>query len=67
MTAGRQIPKHKESLPLAEMSPVRHIYQKCEMRIRGLKHTASCFPPAPQPPFGAQVVRGHISSEKLLN
>lgn len=44
VTARRQIPKHKESLPLADMSPVRHIYQKCEMRIRGLEHMA-CFPP----------------------
>lgn len=47
MAAGGQIPKHKGSLPLAEMAPVRHIYQKWELGIKGLEHMASFPLPLP--------------------
>lgn len=39
-------PKHKESLPLAAMVPLRRIHQKCEMRIKRLEHMASLPSPA---------------------
>lgn len=49
VTAGRQILKYKGNLPMAEMAPVRHIYRKCEMRIKVLEHMASCSPPTTTP------------------